>query len=108
MKSLDRSKKIKVLKALAEGKLNPEALQPGRFYCFTTYLTKPGLYFLDDKEYTEAEYNKLCKEIIERNNNSIIWEEGKAYHNTVIEFEVLDHKIPERNRERVRPIKELF
>ena len=89
MKSLDRSKKIKVLKALAEGKLKPESLQPGRFYCFTTYLTKPGWYFLDDKEYTEAEYLAICNEVDER-NNSIKWQNADYYWDKIILFEEIN------------------
>lgn len=79
----DRKLKIETLIALSEGKLKPEALRPGKYYCFLTYCSEQGVYVIDNKKYTEAEYLAICKEVEER-NNSIKWHNADYYGTCIL------------------------
>lgn len=80
MKNKDtRKKRIKVLLAIREGKINPESFEPPQVYIFIERNNNPGIYEHNGKEYNETEYREFCKRIESKNNGSIIWNEGREY-----------------------------
>jgi hypothetical protein len=79
-KPLTREEKIKLLQAVKDGKLHPDALRDPTVYFFYESDKEPGIYSgPDNKKYNQQEYEAFCKAAIERNKNAIIWNEGKTY-----------------------------
>lgn len=83
---LTRKEKIKLLQKIKEGKLSFKTLEPPQTYLFIERLDLPGYYDMNGKLFNEDEYQEFCKKIKEKNNNSIIWNEGKTYEDDIILF----------------------
>jgi hypothetical protein len=84
-KQLTRQEKIKLLQAVKDGQLHPDALREPTVYFFYETDIESGIYNgPDGKKYNQQEYEAFCKAIIERNKNAIIWHEGKTYGDKVI------------------------
>jgi hypothetical protein len=84
-KPLTRQEKIKLLQAVKDGKLHPDALRNPQVFFFYESDREPGIYMgPDNKRYNQQEYEAFCKAALERNNNAVIWHEGKTYGDRII------------------------
>jgi hypothetical protein len=72
------------LQKIKEGKLSVKTLEPPQTYIFIQRQDKPGFYEMNGKLFNQNEYQEFCKKIKDKNNNSIIWNEGKTYEDTII------------------------
>ena len=79
-KQFTRKEKLQLIQAIREGKASAESLLPPAVYVFIENLNKPGTYRHNGKEFTEDEYNKFCERIRRKNNGSLVWYEGRRYH----------------------------
>lgn len=74
---MNRKDKIKLLTAIDEGRVTIKTFRPPRVYVFKQKIDCPEIFVHEGKEYTETECNEFCEKIRKRNNNSIVWNEGK-------------------------------
>jgi hypothetical protein len=81
---LTRKEKIKLLEKVKEGKLSLQSLESPQTYFFLEVADLPGTYEMKGKLYNENEYRQFCKQVKDKNDNSIIWNEGKTYEDTII------------------------
>jgi len=76
---LNRKGKIALLRAIRDGKVSIDVLQPMKTYFFIESNDRPGVYTCNGNEYNEAEYREFCDKIKSKRNNSIILNEVKDY-----------------------------
>ena len=84
---MTRNQKIKLLQFLRDGKLTVEILQPSQRYVF--HEVSPGIYKMNDKEYTENEYVEFCEKIERKNKNILSWFDSKDRYDQDIIFTFL-------------------
>jgi hypothetical protein len=86
-KPLTRQEKIKLLQAVKDGRLHPDALRDPQVYFFYETDIESGIYNgPDGKMYNQQEYEVFSKTTMERNSNAVIWHEGKTYGDSVIRY----------------------
>jgi hypothetical protein len=64
---MDRATKIKLLKAIKEGAIPPESLEPPKTFVFMENHRKKGYYTKEGVEYSSRQYNSFCKKIEDKN-----------------------------------------
>ena len=74
-----RKEMIKVLQAIRDNKLSIENFWSPQVYFFDQISDNPPSYEMNGKKFSETEYKDFCDKIRSRNNNSIIWNEGKKH-----------------------------
>lgn len=86
-KPLTRLEKTKLLQAIKDGRLHPDALCDPQVYFFYETDQESGIYNgPDGKKYNQQEYEAFCKNALERNKNAVIWYEGKTYGDNIITY----------------------
>lgn len=86
-KEQTRQEKIKLLQAVKDGRLHPDALRDPQVYFFYETDIESGVYNgPDGKKYNQQEYEAFCKTTMERNTNAVIWFEGKTYTDSIITY----------------------
>lgn len=71
---MNRTEKLKLLKAIKAGKANIESLQPPKFYIFEES-NKKGYFKMNGKEYDVKYYKDFCQRAERKNALSIFWGE---------------------------------
>lgn len=70
---MDRATKIKLLKAIKEGALPTESLEPPKTFVFIEDHRRKGYYTKEGVQYSSRQYSSFCRKIEEKNRKLIAY-----------------------------------